>query len=150
MAFDYDASPRSVMRAFRRWSGVAVLALLLAGGVIYGGYLLHWWFAGQNANREAHIIRNGFSNQQTLREQVTQQIANIDAETVSIAQAAGNPGEIAALEAQRIATVNIACQDASEVTGDPLPASQQAWIRQDCLVGSIRPGSRYDSTGGTQ
>lgn len=145
-----DFSPAQFYMTFWRWLGVGLFCLAVLAGLIVGGWRAGWWFAGQNANREAHIIRQGYSNQQTLREQITQQIANIGAETVSIAQAGGNPAEISALKAQRIATVNIACQQAAEITGDPLPSSQQAWIRQDCAAGVIRPGSRYDSTGAAQ
>ena len=129
---------------------IAVAAIVvIGGGVIVAGWQLNWWFSNQNATREAHQIRSGYSNQQTLREQFTQQIGNVDAETVQIAQAAGDPAEVSALKAQRIATVNIACQDVSEVTGDPLPAAQRSWAAKNCLAGVIRPGSQYDSTGGT-
>lgn len=147
-------TPTEVTVQFWRWFwvGVGALAVLVITISVlhYTVWQQGWWFASQNASREAHVIRNGFSNQQTLREQITQQIANVDSETVSIAQAAGDPGEVAALKAQRIAVVNIACQDGAEVTGDPLPAQQQAWMNANCLAGVIRPGSRYDTTGATQ
>ena len=143
-------TPAGVIVSFWRWFWVGVSALALLAVLIIGGWQAGWWFTNQNANRESHLIRNGYSNQQTLREQITVQIANVDTETVTIAQAAGNPQEIAALRAQRIATVNIACQQADQVTGDPLPADQQAWITQNCQAGTIRPGSPYDTTGGTR
>lgn len=143
-------TPTEVIVTFWRWFWVGVLALAVLAVLIVGGWQAGWWFTNQNAQRQAHLIRNGFSNQQTLREQVTQQIANVNAETVSIAQAAGNAQEITALRAQRIATVNIACQQADQVTGDPLPADQQTWITQNCQAGSIRPGSPYNTTGGTR
>ena len=146
----WDASPRSVMRASRRWSGIALLALILLAALITGGWQAGWWFTSQNANRQAHLIRNGYSNQQTLREEITKQIANVNALTVSVAQSQGNQAEVAALDSQRIAVVNIACQQADQVTGDPLAAGQQAWVTQNCQAGSIRPGSPYDTTGGTQ
>jgi hypothetical protein len=50
---------------------------------------------------------------------------------------------VSALVSQRVATVNIACQQASEVTGDPLPAQQGQWVSANCQAGVIRPGSRY-------
>lgn len=145
-----SVSPAEVIVGFWRWFWAGILALALLIGLILGGWQAGWWFTNENAQRQAHMIRNGFSNQQTLREQITQQIANVDTETVSIAQAQGNPAEVSALDAQRIATVNIACQQADEVTGDPLPADQQSWIAQNCLAGVIRPGSPYDTTGGTR
>lgn len=137
------------MSGFWRWFGVGVFALIVIGALILGGWQAGWWFSNQNATREAHQIRNGYSNQQTLREQITQQIGNVDAETVQITQAAGDPAEVSALKAQRIATVNITCQDAAEVTGDPLPSAQGSWATRNCLAGVIRPGSQYDSNGGT-
>lgn len=145
-----DIGPRDVQRFAAQWWLVAVIAAILLGGLILGGWEAGWWFAQQDVNRQAHVIRNGYANQQTLREEITKQIANTDAITLQIAQAAGDEAEIAALDSQRIAVVNIACQDASEITGDPLPAQQAQWVRTDCLAGVIRPGSRYDATGGNQ
>jgi hypothetical protein len=144
---DFDISPRSVRRAAWRWSGTALGALAVVALVVLGGWRAGWWFAGQNANRQAHIIREGYSNQQTLREQITQQIANVDSIGVQIAQSAGDQAEVSALESQRIAVVNIACGDAAEVTGDPLPSSQARWVRSNCSAGVIRPGSKLDQTG---
>jgi hypothetical protein len=136
------------MTAFWRWFGVCLLAAALLAGLIVGGWQAGWWFSNQNNSRQAHMIRNGYANQQTLREQITTQIGNVDSETVQVAQAAGDQAEVSALESQRIATVNIACQDASQITGDPLPAQQAQWVSANCLAGVIRPGSRYDTTGG--
>lgn len=144
---DFDISPRSVRRAAWRWSGTALAGLAVIALVILGGWRAHWWFAGQNANRQAHIIRQGYSNQQTLREQITQQIENVGSVSVQIAQSAGDAAEVQALKSQRIAIVNVACQDASEVTGDPLPTSQGQWASTNCQAGAIRPGSHYDTTG---
>ena len=149
MPYD-EITPASVMTGFWRWAGIGILALVLLSALIVGGWQAGWWFTNQNANRQAHMIRNGYSNQQTLREQITTQIANVDALGVSIAQASGDPQEITALQSQRIAVVNIACQDASEITGDPLPAQEAQWVTGNCLAGVIRPGSQYDTTGGTK
>lgn len=140
-------SPADFYTHFWRWFGVALFCLAVIAGLVVGGWQAGWWFTNQNVNRESHMIRNGFANQQTLREQITTQIGNVDTITVEIAQVSGNAAEIGALEAQRIAVVNIACQDASQVTGDPLPSQQAAWVAKNCLAGVIRPGSPYDRTG---
>jgi hypothetical protein len=136
-------SPDEVLAEFWRWWKVWLTGLAVIAVLIVGGWRAGWWFAGQNANRQAHIIRQGYSNQQTLREQITAQIANVDTITVQIAQAAGNASEVAALKSQRIAVVNIVCGDAVQVTGDPLAASQRTWIKTNCQAGVIRPGSPY-------
>lgn len=65
--------------------GIAMVVAALAALVIVGGWAAGWWFTNQNTQREAHMIRNGYANQQTLREQITAQIANTDTLTTQIA-----------------------------------------------------------------
>jgi len=125
---------------------VAVIVVVLAGIVTFVGWQVGWWFTNQNANREAHMIRSGYSNQQTLREQVTAQIANVDTITTQIA-ASHDQSLISALKAQRAAVAATVCQDGAEVTGDPLPAQQRAWLATNCQAGTIRPGSPYYQAG---
>lgn len=141
-----DITPGTVMSQFWRWFGVSLFALAILAGLILGGWQAGWWFTNQNINRQAHAIRNGYSNQQTLREQITTQIGNVDTLTSQIA-ATHDGNLIAALKAQRAAVAAIVCQDASEVTGDPLPTSQAQWVSSNCQAGNVRPGSTYYQAG---
>ncbi len=142
----WDASPASVWRAFWRWFWVGAGVLALLAGLILGGWRAGWWFTTQNTAREAHNIRNGYSNQQSLRDQITAKLADVSTITVQIASTK-DAGIISALRAQRAAVAGIVCQDASEVTGDPLPAGQQAWAAGNCQAGSLRPGTPYYQAG---
>lgn len=118
--------------------GGLVAAVLLIGVLTFGGWEIGWWFKGQNVNRESHILRNSYANQQTLRDQITAQIGNV----LSIGpQIAEEPSAAPQLKAQRAAIVNIVCGDAVQVVGDPLPSSQATFIKSNCLDGSINPSS---------
>lgn len=139
-------TPGSVHTTFWRWFGTGIFAVIVIGVITFAGWQAGWWFSNQNASREAHQIRSGYSNQQTLREQITTQIANVGAFAVQIDQAAGDQQEIGDLWSQRVSVANIACQDIDEVTGDPLPADQAAWGRANCQEGSISPASPYALT----
>lgn len=142
----YEFTPGNVANTFWRWFWIGVGALALLSLLIVGGWQAGWWFTNQNINREAHAIRNGYSNQQTLREQITAQIANVDTLTTQIA-ATKDANLTSALKAQRMAVAGIACQDAAGVTGDPLPAQQAQWVTVNCAAGAVRPGSPYYQAG---
>ena len=58
-----------------------------------------------------------------LRSQVTVKLADVTQITAQIS-AAKDPGEVTALKDQRAAIAAIACSDAAQVTGTPLPAQQ--------------------------
>lgn len=124
-----------------RWVVGGTLALVaVIAVVVLGGWLIGWWFTGQNVNRESHVLRNSYANQQTLREQITQNIGNVLSVTTQIAE---TPSAAAQLKAQRVAIVNIVCGDAAQVAGDPLSPDQASFIKTNCEAGSIRPGSPY-------
>jgi len=141
-----DFGPVQAATAFWRWFWVGLGALAVIGAFVLLMWQAGWWFAGQDAGRQAHLIRNGYSNQQTLREQITSQIANVDTIRTQIA-ATNDAGLISALKAQRAAIAATVCQDASEVTGDPLPAQQAQWATTNCQAGVVRPGSPYYQAG---
>jgi hypothetical protein len=141
-----EFGPAQAVIAFWRWFWVVVGVLVLVGAFVLIMWQAGWWFAGQNAGREAHLIRNGYSNQQTLREQITTQIATVDGITTQIA-ATTDTGLISALKAQRMAIAATVCQDAAEVSGDPLPAQQAEWAAANCQAGTVRPGSTYYQAG---
>ena len=127
--------------------------VILLGALIIGGWQAGWWFTVQNAQRqgrlnniEAHNIRDGYSNQTSLREQITAQIGNVDTATTQIA-ATKDQSLISALTAQRAAFAATVCQDVSEVSGDPLPAQQAEWAAANCQAGNVRPGSTFYQAG---
>jgi uncharacterized protein HemX len=137
---DDEITPTGVLVEGFRWLPVLIVTMAVLAALILGGWRAGWWFSNQNAGREAHQIRNGYSNQQSLREQITQQIGNVQAVTTQIA-ASTDPGLVTALKAQRMAIAAIVCQDVSEVTGDPLPAQQATWAAANCQAGNVAPGS---------
>jgi hypothetical protein len=113
-----------------------IAGLALAGGVILGGWEAGWWFTNQNANRESHVIRNSYSNQQTLRDQITKGLGDVTDMDRQITQAKGD--NAVALTAQRRAIANQVCQEAEQVTGDALPDDQASWVQDNCVMGSAK------------
>lgn len=126
--------------------GGIFLAILVIAGITFGGWALGWWFTNENAQREAHVIRNGYSNQQTLREEISRKLSDVQTITVQITQlGTSDPASTPALVAQRKAVVNIVCGDAEQITGDPLPADQADFVTANCSLGAISPNSQYNS-----
>lgn len=142
---DSDPTPAGVIREtwrwFPAWVVVLFVALLLCGGVIYAGSQFGWWLSAQDATRQAQNIQNGYSNQATLRQQVTSQLAQAEQVTVQIAGHAHDTSLVTALKAQRAGIDAQVCQDAAQVSGTPLPAQQAAWVSANCLNGSLSPNS---------
>jgi hypothetical protein len=129
------------------WLGATMIAVLLLAAIVLGGWQLGWWFTYQNAHRqgrliniESHNIRSSYGNQQTLRDQITQQVSNVLAITVQIA---ATPSLASELKAQRAAVLGILCNDATQVVGDPLPADQASFVQTNCLDGTVNPASAY-------
>lgn len=121
-----------------------VLGLALLAGLGIASWKLNWFVAEKNADRQAHIIRRGYSNQETLREEMTKNIAEVNRVTVQIAQSQSDPATVQALVAQRAVIVNIVCDSAAKITGDKLSSAQQAqWVQANCEAGSISPSSEY-------
>lgn len=112
-----------------------VVGLVVAGGVILGGWEAGWWFTQQNVNRQGHVIRNSYGNQQTLRDQITTKLGDV---TSLDSQIAAGPSDVAQLKAQRQAVASIVCNDAEQVSGDPLPTDQAQWVSQNCEMGSAK------------
>lgn len=145
-----DYTPGQVYRETGRWFGPAVVVSLavVAVGLIVTlvCWRAGWWFAAQNATRQAQVTQNGYSNQTTLRQQVTSKLADVATITTQIA-AKNDPAEVSALKAQRAAIAGIVCSDAAQITGVPLPAQQAQWASINCSDGSVSPGSPLYVTG---
>lgn len=136
-----DITPADVTAAFWRWFWVGAGALVVLGGLIYAGHVFGWWLSAQDATHQSQNTQNGYSNQTTLRQQVTAQLATVTSITTQIAEAGSDQSMITALKAQRMSIAGIVCQDASEITGTPLPAGQAQWAASNCLDGSVSPKS---------
>lgn len=116
--------------------GGTVAGLALATGVVLGGWEAGWWFTTQNANRDAHVRRSTYGYQQTLRDQITKGIGDVTDMDRQIAQAKGD--DATKLTAQRRAIANQVCNEAEQVTGDPLGGDQASWVSQNCVMGSAK------------
>ena len=147
----YDVNPSDVYRETGRWLPVAIvvtLAVLLVGGIAtLVCWQAGWWFASHDATRQYQLTQNGVSNQDTLRAQVTAKLADVTTITTQIAAAKNDPAEVSALQAQRAAIAGIACSDAAQITGIPLPAQQAQWVGVNCSDGSVSPSSTLYVTG---
>jgi hypothetical protein len=118
--------------------------LVFLAAVIVGGWQLGWWFTAQNTTRQAELTQNGYSNQTTLRQQITAQLATVDQITTQIA---AHPALAPSLRAQRMGVAGIVCGDAAEITGSPLPAQQAQWAAANCSDGVVSPSSTYYQAG---
>jgi hypothetical protein len=146
-----DIRPDQVYRETGRWFGpvlFAGVAVIVLGAILtLVGWRIGWWFTAQNATRQYQLTQNGTSNQDTLRAQVTSQLATVTTITTQIAATTDDPSEVAALKDQRAAVAGIACSDAAQITGVPLPAQQAQWVSVNCSDGSVSPSSNLYVTG---
>lgn len=146
-----DIGPKDVYRETGRWAPVAVVvgivAVVVVALIVVVGWQIGWWFSAQNATRQAEITQNGYSNQTTLRQQVTAKLADVTSITTQLAEPDITPDQAAALKAQRAAIAAIACSDAAQITGPPLPAGQAQWVAANCSDGSVSPSSTLYVTG---
>lgn len=144
-----DINPHDVYRETGRWFGPALVAglaiIVLAAILTLVGWRIGWWFTAQNNTRQAQLTQNGYSNQTTLRSQVTEKLSEVASMTTQVDAASGQ--QAADLKAQRMAIANIVCGDAAQITGVPLPADQAAWVKSNCSDGSVSPGSPLFVTG---
>lgn len=144
---DYDdPTPAGVIGETWRWFPAAVVVtvavLLLGGGITVVGWQANWWFASHNATRQAEITQNGYSNQTTLRQQVTANFATLSQIGVQIAANSTDSSLVTALKVQIASTAVQVCADAAEITGTPLPASQAQWVAANCSDGTLSTTSR--------
>lgn len=134
-------TPGQVGAGFWRWFWVGVGALALIGALIYAGHAFGWWLSAQNATHQAENTQNGYSNQTTLRAQVTSNFATLATIGTQIAANSSDASLVTALDAQRAATAATVCTDAAQVSGTPLPAQQAAWVTANCSDGTLSTAS---------
>lgn len=98
-------------------AGIFLGGLLAIAVVVVGGWRANWWFKEQNVERQAHIYRKSYANQERLREDAAEKIADVRAIEVQVAElGGGEPAVAKPLEAQAEAIAEIACRDIAQVT----------------------------------
>jgi hypothetical protein len=143
---DYDdPTPAGVIRETWRWLPawvvVLIVVLVLGGGITWAGSAFGWWLSAQDATHQAENTQNGYSNQVTLRAQVTGNFATLATIGTQIAANSSDASLVAALDTQRAATATTVCSDAAQVSGTPLPAQQAAWVTANCSDGTLSTAS---------
>ena len=108
--------------------------------IVVGGWQLGWFAAQSGADHAAHVNRSSYGNQQTLRDQISAHIGDVDDLSTQIVE---NPANADQLKAQRHAFANIVCNEAEGVTGDPLPSDDANFVAKNCLDGQTSPSSEY-------
>jgi len=127
-------TPASVFTGFWKWFGVGVFALAIGAAVVLGGWRAHWWFAGQNSTRQAHLVQNNYNTQEGYITAITNDVSQLDG---VVAQEPGAPNQ-ADLRTEAIGIGNQACLEASYLTGSvPLQPSMKAWIAANCDAGAV-------------
>lgn len=135
-----DYTPAGFYRGFWKWFGVGIFCLVLLAALIVGGWQAGWWFAGQNVNRETHIIQNSDSNQRALVADITEKIGDVETATVQMDAASGQ--QYADLHAQRLGFARQACGDAAQLSSaDVLGDNVPQWIATNCTAGTLSPSS---------
>lgn len=139
-----EFTPASVVTSFWRWFWVGILGLALLSALILGGWQAGWWFSNHNINRQTQQIQNSDSNQRSLVSDLTSQVASVQAITSQMDAASGQ--QLADLHAQRLGVARIACGDAEQVNV-PLRDGLGAWVRSNCLAGTVSASSALEKNG---
>jgi len=134
-------NPKESMSNALKAAGAVLATVVVVAAIVLGGWAVGWWFTTQNTNREAHLYRSSYGNQQTLRDAITAGISQVATDTSQVDATSGQ--EQADLKAQRYAHVGQVCAEAAQVTGDPLSADQQAFVSTNCSAGAVSPTSQY-------
>lgn len=101
------------MRVF----GWAVLGVLAVAAIVLGGWWVGWWFKEQNIEKESHIVRKSYANQERLREDAAEKAGEVSKIEVEIAEVGSeDPELVAKLEAQAERINEMACHDIGQLT----------------------------------
>lgn len=137
------STPADFWRAFWGWFGVIVFCLFGVVTLALAGINGSWWWQSTNANHQNQIIQNGNSNQETLRDEITHKIGDVQQYTLQI----DNPAyaaEKADIKQSRYYAAGIVCGDAAQITGVPLRPAQDHWVRLNCSNGNVKVTSVYN------
>jgi hypothetical protein len=135
MGYDGDEiTPVRVIRENFRWLPAIVITGGTALGLLLVAVLVCWrahvWFWEQNVRIQNSIYQNSPGSQQSDIDQLESSIQAI-------------PGAVD--HGQVIGDVNQACKYAARIT--IMPPGDAPWVSQNCLAGSISPGSAYNTSG---
>jgi len=131
-----------------------IIALAIVGlfvGLWQGGWILaangtahSIQIQKQQANGQYQIQQQGASNQETLRARIGKDFAQLTAEDVQVAAAAGNPGLVGTLKVEAAAQAAQLCQEGSQVSNAvAYPPDERAWFSANCSEGVLVPTSKY-------
>ena len=84
-------------------------AVVIAAGVVIGGWQLGWWMKSYAVNRNARIFQQGYGAQSAYEEELHGLIVQIDQVEVQITAPQTPSAEVAALQAQKQAMVTQGC-----------------------------------------
>lgn len=111
---------------------IGIGAVVVAVGILIGGWQLGWWAKSYAASRSAAIYQQSYGAQtadiQQLRQLMTE-VAGIDAQ---VADPSTPASEVSALQSQRAAEINQACGVGALVSPTLLPSPEQHWIAANC------------------
>jgi hypothetical protein len=99
--------------------GLTILGLVVVAALGVGAYLGGWWLKSDTTNRAAEVRQETFGRQNALVGAILDDIAE--------AQDPNIPA------AQRVALVDIICDNAAVLTGSiQLPPSAETFVREEC------------------
>lgn len=107
---------------------VGTAAMIVAVGVLVGGYFGGWWLNTDINNRQAHLNRTTFEQQTTYRDEMVRRIQDVKAIDVQIAESRDQAPQ---LQAQRRAIVDIVCRDNTHINGG-LDSSTATFVEREC------------------
>jgi hypothetical protein len=131
------------------WKNFWWLCLIALGavGLVLGMWQAGWWFAGQNATKSYQIQQQGVNNQDTTRANITNWFGNLTQENVQLAEAkAAHPVNISLvgqIKIEAAAQADDICAAAENISGVPLPADQEQFVKANCQDGVVISTSPY-------
>jgi len=118
--------------------GGLILGLIVIAVIVLVGWRVGWWFKEQNVERQAHIFRKGYANQERLREDAAEKLSDIRAIEVQIGELGrGESDQAQRLQAQATAITTIACHDVSQIA--EVEPELESFTATRCGLSSVAP-----------